>query len=131
MGEDFIRRTRQAYRRLLQDSTRELRPSPLFLRDEEETTLYPCQLLTNDIPLSPGKRLLLLRHSKMSRVAVLDGNHVIGAVSGEAVKELRQLFERHGRGAPDAISVQVASTTPGSVQFEVSLVGRKAKRKVK
>jgi hypothetical protein len=131
MGEDFIRKSNTAYRRLLQEAPKELAPSPLLLGPEEEVTFYPCQLLSPDTVLVPGKKLTLFRHSRLARVAVLDGNKVIGAVSGEAVKELRRLFDRHKRGAPGAIAAEVTSTVPGSVQFDVGVLAgvRRPRRK--
>jgi len=126
MGEDWERKTQKAYKRLLEDSRGRLEPAPLFLGPEEQITLYPCQLVAEDLSVSAGRRLTLLRHSKLARIAVLDGNRVIGSVSGDAVRDLRKLFETHARRAPGVIAVEVASATPGSVHFEVRALARRS-----
>jgi hypothetical protein len=133
MGEDWERKTQKAYRRLLQEAQDHLEPAPLFLGHEEETTLYPCQLMNPEMPVSAGSRLTLLRHSEQARIAVLDGNRVIGSVGGDAARDLRKLLDTHRRRAPGAIAVEVASAIAGSVHFEVKVVGtrRKAKQKRK
>jgi hypothetical protein len=124
MGEDWERKTQKAYKRLLQESQGHLRPAPLYLAAEEETTLYPCQLMNTEPAISAGQRLTLFRHSGQARIAVLDGNRVIGSVGGEAARDLRKLLDSHRRRAPGAIAVEVASSTAGSVHFEVKVIGK-------
>jgi hypothetical protein len=127
MGEDWERKTQRAYKRLLEDSRGRLEPAPLFLGPEEVTTLYPCQLVDPDLSVSAGSRLTLLRHSKLARIALLDGNRVIGSVTGDAARDLRKLFDGHRRRAPGAIAVEVASVMAGTVQFEVKMVGKSSR----
>jgi hypothetical protein len=129
MGEDWERKTQKAYRRLLQEGQDHLEPAPLFLGAEEQTTLYPCQLMNPETAVSAGGRLTLLRHSGQARIAVLDGNRVIGSVGGDAARDLRKLLDIHRRQAPGAIAVEVASATVGSVHFEIKLIGKAARAK--
>lgn len=124
MGEDWERKSNKAYKRLLQDSGERLRPAPLFLGNEEQVTLYPCQLIGSEFSVAGGARLTLLRHAKRARIAVLDGNRVIGSVSGDAVRDLSKLFDSKRNEIADAVAVEVVSVMDDSVHFEVKAVGR-------
>jgi hypothetical protein len=129
MGEDWKRKTQKAYRRLLRKGQEQLDPAPLFVSPEVEIRRYPCQLVDPDCSVPVGRRLTILRHSENARIAILDGNRIVGLVPGDAAKDLKRLLDDHKQGAPCALPVEVASVTGETVHFEVKPITTISRKK--
>jgi hypothetical protein len=118
MGEDFIRKTKDGYRRSQQERLGgAFSIDNLFDSSEPPTTLYPC--VANDVfPVpEPGTTLALYLDDR--GVHVLEGHRIVGVVQPEATEDLSADRAMRGRNPSAASAAEVArggASCPASQQ---------------
>jgi hypothetical protein len=130
MGVDFFRKAEERFKRKLrEDSAAGLKPSPLFLPEEEETITYPCHWLHEDKTLPVGTALTIYNRGKRARIVVLHDVDAVGEVRGEAGRSLRLLFENQPK-LLNMLQVRIVQVGLPSEPFFVQ-PARARKRKAK
>lgn len=129
MGEDWIRKTQKSYKRSIQKAIENrLLPKPLLVSDEQASASYPCAVSASLVP-APGTRLLL-HEADTGKLAILHEHQVVGAVNGDAGKDLHEVFEKN----PDLcgiLEVEVIEADPATQHLEFAIARKNAKSKRK
>jgi hypothetical protein len=130
MGVDWIRKAEERYKHQLQESAHtSLRPSSLLAPTEEETVTYPCHWLHEDETLPADTRLTIFQRGDKAHIAVMRDSRAVAEVRGEAARDLKELFRKHGE-LHNMLSVAIVRVSEPSDPFYVEQV-RTVKRQAK
>lgn len=127
MGVDWIRKSEERFKHQLQESKSSgLKPTPLFVPEEEETVTYACHWLHEDETFPVGTRLTIFQRGGKARIAVMHGSRAVAEVRGEAAQDLKKLFTHHP-ALYNALAVNIVRVSLPSEPFYVQ--ARMARRK--
>ncbi|HEX3822655.1 MAG TPA: hypothetical protein VHW45_20150 [Candidatus Sulfotelmatobacter sp.] len=120
MGEDFIKKTENSYRRSTQRAMRgRLFELPLFSQTEDATTAYPCRLTEPVTNMGPEATLLLHRRQDGS-IDILDEHRVIGTVEGAPCQDLNAYLDEQPAVA-NMIKVRPLHTDGTYLEFSLTI----------
>lgn len=127
MGVDWTRKSEERFKHQLQESKSSgLKPSPLFVPEEEETVTYACHWLREDETFPVGTGLTIFQRGGKARIAVMYGSRAVAEVRGEAAQDLKKLFKHHPE-LHNALPVSIVRVSSPSEPFYVQarMAGRK------
>jgi hypothetical protein len=121
MGEDWIRRTQETWRRSLRRKVEEQTTGVSLFEDaEEEIITYPCHLIEPGAAPAVGSRVVILQRTPHAKIAVLLGNLVVGLIDGDAARDLRTLFDLKPELCR-ALAAEVIATDHASARAELAV----------